>query len=433
MCIRDSVTIKDGVTISQPEHYQYGGGGSALKGHGYALCEQEREFNYGDEVSHVVIDGGIFDGWVRLIGYQDANGSVQINGGTFKKGVQALYVAKKNNSNPTVTVNGGTFEDNVYLQDWDWKESLYMPYRLNGGTFKGTVDLHAVNNITVYQKPESNPNVALGLNECFGYSAVVTPDGTFAGPNAYTAVLEKTGDYDYEMWLKGTAANPVRIIPNAWGMKSVTLDGTEINYAKDWNGAVEQMDNSTAHTLKFEWYPLAQELSAAGYSYNATCDRYISGSTTPTTDTISATDTEYSFTIDKDAPAKVYSFALHLNLKKTGSPYNVGIMSNEHIVKLVVSEAPVVVPDPTIEGSVYYTSSIVYDRPISISASVTPAEATPAYQWQRSTDGGSTWTNIEGATSGKYTPVAADMGDTVRIRVKVTAEGYLGEIVGAAV
>ena len=55
------------------------------------------------------------------------------------------------------------------------------------------------------------------------------------------------------------------------------------------------------------------------------------------------------------------------------------------------------------------------------------------YQWQRSTDGGSTWTNIEGATSGRYTPVAADMGENVRIRVKITAEGYLGEIVGAPV
>ena len=430
--LESNVTIKDGVTISQPEHYQYGGGGSALKGHGYALCEQEREFNYGDEVSHVVIDGGIFDGWVRLIGYQDANGSVQINGGTFKKGVQALYVAKKNNSNPTVTVNGGTFEDNVYLQDWDWKESLYMPYRLNGGTFKGTVDLHAVNNITVYQKPESNPNVALGLNECFGYSAVVTPDGTFAGPNAYTAVLEKTGDYDYEMWLKGTAANPVRIIPNAWGMKSVTLDGTEINYAKDWNGAVEQMDNSTAHTLKFEWYPLAQELKDAGYTYRANFDCYTVGSNTPTTSVpISATATEYSHTIPAGAAPSVYPFDLQLNLDKNGS--SVGIMSNQHIVKLVVSEAPVVVPDPTIEGSVYYTSGIVYGSPISVSASVTPAEATKSYQWQRSTDGGSTWTNIEGATSGKYTPVAADMGDTVRIRVKVTAEGYLGEIIGEAV
>lgn len=361
--LESNVTIKDGVTISQPEHYQYGGGGSALKGHGYALCEQEREFNYGDEVSHVVIDGGIFDGWVRLIGYQDANGSVQINGGTFKKGVQALYVAKKNNSNPTVTVNGGTFEDNVYLQDWLWKESLYMPYRLNGGTFKGTVDLHAVNNITVYQKPESNPNVALGLNECFGYSAVVTPDGTFAGPNAYTAVLEKTDDYDYEMWLKGTAANPVRIIPNAWGMKSVTLDGTEINYAKDWKGAVENMDNSTAHTLKFEWYPLAQELKDAGYTYRANFDCYTVGSNTPTSSVpISATATEYSHTIPAGAAPSVYPFDLQLNLDKNGS--SVGIMSNQHIVKLVVNEAPVVTE--------------ISSAPVRLSAALTPGTSAPS-------------------------------------------------------
>ena len=428
--LESNVTIKDGVTISQPKHYAYGGGGSALKGRGYALCEQEREFNYGDKVSHVVIDGGIFDGWVRLIGYPDTNGSVQINGGTFKKGVQALYVAKKNNSDPTVTVNGGTFEDNVYLQDWDWKESLYMPYRLNGGTFKGTVDLHAVNNITVYQKPESNPNVALGLNECFGYSAVVTPDGTFAGPDAKTGVLKKTGDYDYDMWLEGTASNPVRIIPNAWGMKSVTLDGTEINYAKDWYGEVERMDNSTAHTIKFEWYPLASELVNAGYTYQTKCEHYISGSTAvQQTDTIAADKTSHTITIEKGADPKVYSYDLQLRLQKDGS--SVGIMGNEHIVKLVVSEAPVA--PPSLTGQVYYTSGIVFGRSISTAASVTPAEATKAYQWQRSTNGGSTWTNIDGATRGSYTPVAADMGENVRIRVVVTAEGYLGEIVGAAV
>ena len=122
---------------------------------------------------------------------------------------------------------------------------------------------------------------------------------------------------------------------------------------------------------------------------------------------------------------------MQLNLEKNGS--SVGIFTNNHIVKLVVNQAPVVEPDPTIEGSVYYTSGIVFGSRISTAASVTPASATPAYQWQRSTDSGSTWTNIDGATSGKYTPVAADMGDTVRIRVKVTAEGYLGEIVGAAV
>ena len=422
-----NITIKEGVTISHPGKFYPEHSYKDLDGSSYALRT--------DGKCKVVIDGGVFDGHVKLSGYQDTNGSIQINKGTFKKDVQVLYTAEENNSNPAVTVNGGTFEGNVYLQYWPWKTSLYMPYRLNGGTFKGTVDLYADDGIFEKDKPTGNPNIALGLDKCFGYSAVVTPDGTFTGPNAYTAVLEKltTPNYKYyEMWLKGTASNPIRIIPNAWGMKSVTLDGTEINYAKDWNGAVENMDNSTAHTLKFEWYPLAQELKDAGYTYRANFDCYTVGSNTPTTSVpISATATEYSHTIPAGEAPSVYPFDLQLNLDKNGS--SVGIISNQHIVKLVVSEAPVVEPDPTLDGTVYYTSGIVFGHPISIAASVTPAEATKSYQWQRSTDGGSTWTNIEGATSGKYTPVTADMGENVRIRVKVTAEGYLGEIVGAAV
>lgn len=419
-----NITIKEGVTISHPGKFYPEHSYKDLDGNSYALRT--------DGKCKVVIDGGVFDGHVKLSGYQDTNGSIQINKGTFKKDVQVLYTAEENNSNPAVTVNGGTFEGNAYLQYWPWKTSLYMPYRLNGGTFKGTVDLYADDGIYDKDKPEGNPNIAMGLDKCFGYSAVVTQDAVFTGPNAYTAVLSEklTADHYeyYKMWLKGTASNPVRIIPNAWGMKSVTLDGTEINYAKDWKGAVENMDNSTAHTIKFTWKALNSAL--AGYSYRAECDRYISGNKTPTTDTISATATEYSFTIPAGADPKVYSFDLKLNLKKDDSPYNIGVYSNEHIVKLVVSEAPVA--PPSLTGQVYYTSGIVYGSPISISASVTPAEATKSYQWQRSTDGGTTWTNIEGATSGRYTPVAADMGENVRIRVKVTAEGYLGEIVGAA-
>ena len=430
-CKNGNVTIKDGVKLSQPE-FSDSGYARDLDGNGYALCAELDKGSTGK----VIIEGGEFDGCVKLTGSQAENGSIQISGGTFKKDVQVLYKAEKNHSNPAVAVNRGTFEGNVYLQGWSWKESLYMPYRLNGGTFKGKLNLHADYSMTAYDKPEGNPNIALGLNECFGYSAVVAPDGTFTGPNAYTVVLKKTTsdglDY-YKMLLNGTASNPIRIIPNAWGMKSVTLDGTKpINYAKDWYGAVEEMDNSTAHTLKFEWNPLAKELKDAGYSYRTKCEHYISGSSAvQQTDTIAADETSHTVTIPANADPKVYSYDLQLNLDKNGS--SVGIMSNQHIVKLMVSEAPVVVPDPTIEGTVYYTSGIVYGSPISIAASVTPAEATPAYQWQRSTDGGSTWTNIEGATSGKYTPVAADMGDTVRIRVKVTAEGYLGEIVGAPV
>ena len=420
---RSFVTIKDGVKLSQPEFYA---------GYGYALEAKNRENGKGS----VIIDGGEFDGRVKLTGSQAANGSVQINGGTFKKDVEVLYEAEENNSNPAVTVNGGTFEGNVYLQDWPWKTRLYMPYRLNGGTFYGLLNLCDDSQMLASDKPKESLNIALGLNECFGYSAIAKHDGVFTAGNIHNAIDWETQDLQYwvryKMLLKGSNTNPVRIIPNAWGMKSVTLDGNPIDYAKDWNGTVERMDNSTAHTLKFEWYPLAQELKDAGYTYRANFDCYTVGSNTPTTSVpISATAAEYSHTIPAGAAPSVYPYDLQLNLDKNGS--SVGIISNQHIVKLLVNEAPVVEPDPTIDGTVYYTSGIVYGSPISISASVTPTSATPAYQWQRSTDGGSTWTNIEGATSGRYTPVAADMGENVRIRVKVTAEGYLGEIVGAAV
>ena len=336
-CRGGSVTVKDGVTIIQ-RWFHNSGYAHDLDGYGYALHTEGR--------SKAIIDGGEFIGHVKLSGYQDANGSVQINGGTFREDVQVLYTAGGNNFDPAVTVNGGTFKGHVYLQDWPWRDSLYMPYRLNGGTFYGTVDLHADKYIYKIDSPTGNPNIALGLDKCFGYSAVVTPKGTFTGRDAYTAVLKDglPSHGDYRMWFYGMESNPARIIPNAWGIESVTLDGKEIKYAKDWKGAVERMDNSTAHTLKFEWKALDSALSDAGYSYRATCDRYISGSTTPTPDAISATDTEYSFTIPAGAPSKVYSFALHLNLKKGDD--NVGIYSNEHIVKLVVNEAPPAPPEP---------------------------------------------------------------------------------------
>lgn len=429
-----NLTINEGVKLVQPDYFD-GGGDSVETGNGYAL---RAELDKGS-TSKIIINGGEFDGCVKLTGSQAENGSVQINGGTFKKIVQVLYAAEDNNSNPAVAVNGGTFEGNVYLQGWPWKKSLYMPYRLNGGTFNGSLNLCQDSNMYASDKPKESLNIALGLNECFGYSAIVKHDGVFTAGNIHNAIDWETQDLQYwvrcKMLLKGSNTNPVRIIPNAWGvMESVTLDGTKINYAKDWQGAVEKMDNSTAHTLKFTWKDLADELVNAGYSYRVECDRYISGNKTPTTDTISATATEYSFTIPAGADPKVYSFDLKLNLKKGDN--NIGIISNEHIVKLVVNQAPVVVPDPTLAGKVYYTSGIVYGRSISTGTGNLPTgfdSSKLRYQWQRSTDSGNTWKNIPGETRGSYTPVEADMGENVRIRVKITANGYLGEIVGAAV
>ena len=426
--IDSNLTIKNGVKLIQPDYFD-GGGDSVETGSGYAL---RAELNKGS-TGKIIIDGGEFDGCVKLIGSQAENGSVQINGGTFKKIVQVMYAAEENNSNPTVTVNGGTFEGNVYLQGWPWKKSLYMPYRLNGGTFYGSLNLCQDSNMYASDKPKESLNIALGLNECFGYSAIAKHDGVFTAGNIHNAIDWETQSLQYwvryKMLLKGSNTTPVRIIPDAWGIETVTLNGDPIDYFKDWNGAAVEITNDTAHTLTFTWKSLAQELKDAGYTYRANFDCYTVGSNTPTSVPISATAIEYSHTILAGAAPSVYPFDLQLNLKKNDSDYNVGIMSNQHIVKLVVSEAPVA--PPSLTGQVYYTSGIVFGSPISISASVTPEEATLAYQWQRSTDDGDTWENIDGETSGKYTPVAADMGENVRIRVVVTANGYLGEIVGA--
>ena len=387
-----------------------------------------------------IITGGEIDG-VVLIQRTDsaATGTpnygdipVQIKGGTFKQHVQLRWTEKGEPSgyptefSPAVEIAGGIFEKRINpSENGLWGTNLST--KLTGGTFKAYTSLglgkgdSTGTDYKYYLKSLGNSIIMRGneIRTSCDWSEADWFNASFGG--IYGGI-----------YLDGSESNPVTVIPNAWGMKSVTLDGNTIDYFKDWYGTAERKDNSTAHTLTFEWYPLAEALKDAGYSYDAKCEHYISGSTAvQQTDTIAADKTSHTITIEKGADPKVYSFDLKLNLQKKDGSF-VGIMHNEHIVKLVVNQAPVVEPDPTIEGSVYYTSGIVYGSPISIAASVTPAEATPAYQWQRSTDGGSTWTNIDGATSGRYTPVAADMGDTVRIRVKVTAEGYLGEIVGAA-
>lgn len=84
------ITIKDGVKIIQPEFFDCGYAYD-LDGSGYTLMAE----NSKERGGHVTIEGGEFDGCVKLTGHQDtsdANGSVQISGGTFKKDVQgAVY------------------------------------------------------------------------------------------------------------------------------------------------------------------------------------------------------------------------------------------------------------------------------------------------------------------------------------------------------
>ena len=316
--------------------------------------------------SRVIITGGTFENNVVLngAGSKAGDGKVtlaEIKGGTFLGKVQAWAAASFDSSfsAPEVVISGGDFSKEFWLRPKfplvNDKEpegmAYYVAAKLNGGTFHEgfSADKSSKNykysGAAVKQRLEAYEIYQLA-DKLLGQSAIQTGNGTFAAQdnNSYNKYFTnyKKSEHDsggYAFIIKAVNNQPTKIIPNAWGMKSVALDGDPIDYFKDWYGTVTNIDNGEDHVLKFEWNPLNSALSAAGYSYRANFDCYTVGSNTPTTSgPISATATEYSHTIHAGAAPSVYPYDLQLNLDKNGS--SVGIISNQHIVKLVVSEAP---------------------------------------------------------------------------------------------
>jgi len=51
-----------------------------------------------------------------------------------------------------------------------------------------------------------------------------------------------------------------------------------------------------------------------------------------------------------------------------------------------------------------------------------------AYQWQESSDAGSTWTDVYDAVEATYTPVVGDVGKI--LRVQITGTNLIGDTVG---
>lgn len=315
--------------------------------------------------SRVIITGGTFEKDVVLNGAGSTTGDgkvtlAEIKGGTFLGKVQAWAAAsfESSFSTPEVVISGGKFSKEFWLRPKfplvNDKEQRGMAYhvaaKLNGGIFHEgfSADKNYGNYVysasAVKQRLKGYEIYQLA-DKLLGQSAIQTGNGTFAAQdyNSYNKYITnyRKSEHDsggYAFIIKAVNNQPTTIIPNAWGMKSVTLDGKKIDYFKDWKGTVENLNNGEAHTLKFEWYPLASELVNAGYTYRTTCEHYISGSTAvQQTDTIAADKTSHTVTIPAGADPKVYSYDLQLNLDKNGS--SVGIFSNQHIVKLVVSEA----------------------------------------------------------------------------------------------
>ena len=231
--------------------------------------------------------------------------NLTINGGTFNGIVWTdLLTLGEGETEPRVVLNGGVFNSPFVVEDMSrtatqmvidgahFKDGFHVDNRYSQNTDVGTVPQLLLKS-GVFDSPDNNPKldiynvtaahgdstivknrVILHAMKCFPNSAIKVNGTIYTSENINSLV--RSNDKGY--YLNFNSSTPIEVIRDAWGMKSVTLDGTEINYAKDWKGEVERMDNSTAHTLKFEWNSLARELVSAGYSYRAKCEHYISGS-----------------------------------------------------------------------------------------------------------------------------------------------------------
>ncbi len=116
----------------------------------------------------------------------------------------------------------------------------------------------------------------------------------------------------------------------------------------------------------------------------------------------------------------------------TGTSYTLGQGDEGLNLRVVVAATN---PDGTAIAASAATSSVQAAPPLNTSAPAvngaarlgatltaltgawTPATPTFAYQWQSSTDGGTTWTGIIGATASTYTVAQSDVGTVIRVVV----------------
>ena len=271
--------------------------------------------------SKLTVNGGTFNGivWTDELLWRegDAEPRVLLNGGEFKFPFAVTSLLKNKTQ---MVIDGARFNDGLYvaegikLRSYEGNEPAML---IKSGVFDASgqnlkLDIRSVTADGWYTAQGRQKAIKYAM-KLFPNSAIKLNGNIYTSENIGSRV--KYADTD-GYYLNLNLTGPIEVIPNAWGMKSVTLDGNPINYAKDWQGGFEEMDNSTAHTLKFEWNRLASELVNASYSYNAKCEHYISGSTAvQQTDTIAANATSHTITIEKGADPKVYSFDLHLNLE----------------------------------------------------------------------------------------------------------------------
>ena len=223
-------------------------------------------------------------------------------------------------------------------------------------------------------------------------NATYTPQTSTAGTTYYRCVVTNTYNGTTATLTSGTATIVVSYAP-----APTFSDQSSITDASYWQGDTASTMNGTATvsrgTVSYQWQSSSDNSTWSNIS-GATSATY-----TPQTTTVGSTYYRCAAT-------------------NTLNGYTATRYSNSAHVTVSAAVTPVFTQNP---ASASYNVNATAS-PLSV---VYTSETTPvAYQWQTSDDG-STWTNISGATSATYTPSTSVAGTKYyRVTVTVGNSGY---------
>lgn len=326
---------------------------STENGHGF---EQQDYVLYIDEGDSAEINGGTFNGRVLFCGKtvapSDTTKKLIVNGGNFKRSI--FFDIKDGEEGATVTpaeINGGVFEYDV--EDGTRRDPSHYDtiYHMQFEGMKGRAVFKP--GTVIY---------AQGNSRSEGDEWYAVDDSNAA--DVSTKLLHEQGgsvflgkDYCYK--------SPITVIPNAYGIKDVTLNGTSIQYTHNSPYAPGyDVRRSETNTLTFSWYDLPEEMKSAGYSYSYSYRLYRNNVETVTGGTVTPTTADgvstWTHTVPADSAMNSYVVYLRLDLMKDGALVNTA-GHDEYIVRLSgtdnivsIAETALNLPGGDLRPDIYY-------------------------------------------------------------------------------
>ncbi len=236
------------------------------------------------------------------------------------------------------------------------------------------------------------------VGNAYNYQWQRSPDGTtwanITGATTLTYTLQTADESDFVRFTV-TATNPDGTTVASTSPTSVVVATPPVNTA------IPTIIGTPARSTNIS--ATAGTWSGNGNTYTVRWQRSVDGGTTWTN--ISGA-TAFSYTIavaDEGSAIRALITAVNPDGSASVGSAATGVIS---------SAPPVAVTSPVITGAPLRGDTLNSTQ--GLWTGITNAYSD---QWQRSADGGTTWTNITGATIGSYTLTTADVGDVVRLLI----------------